>query len=71
MINKYTLNSLNDDDLKGLYNAIDIVFKRNNATHIELASGNEIIISGDLIILYVELNFGVFTCSNNYKTKFT
>lgn len=70
MINKYTLNSLDDEDLKGLYNAIDIVFKRNNATHIELASGNEIIISGDLIKLYVELNFGVFTGSNSFKTKF-
>lgn len=70
MINKYVLNSMSDEDFKGLCRAIDIVFKRNNATHIEIASGNEIIICGDLIKLYVELDFGVFAGSNSYKSKF-
>lgn len=71
MLNKYELNSLSDEDFKGLYQAIDTVFKRNNVTDIEMVSGNQIVVSSENIRLYVELNFGVFAGANSYKTKFT
>lgn len=70
MINKYTLSSLNETDFKGLYSAIDIIFKNNYASYVEMLSGNEIVIAGEPIKLYVELDFGVFAGSNSYKTKF-
>lgn len=70
MLNKYTLNSMSESDFKGLYTAIDIVFKLNNVTSIEMISGNQIIVASDNVKLYVELNFGVFAGANSYKTKF-
>ena len=70
MINKYTLSSLNEVEFKGLYKSIDLVFKNNHVTSVEMISGNQILINSENVKLYVELNFGVFAGANNYKTKF-
>ena len=70
MLNKFTLNSLSEDDFSALYKALKTVFKNNNVTSIEMISGNQILVCSENIKLYVELNFGVFAGSNSYKTKF-
>lgn len=70
MLNKFTLNSLSEADFNALYKAIDIVFKNNDVTSIEMISGNQILVCSENVKLYVELNFGIFAGANSYKTKF-